>query len=362
MQLVTIQDGAIVPTFCGILLIGRKNALKRHMPTAEASIQVLVGTDIKVNESFYLPILAAFEKISDAFSAWNHSEEMVQGLFRITIPDYDPRAFREALVNAFCHRDYSVLGRVLVQINDEGMTISNPGGFIEGIRVDNLLDAEPHGRNPTLADAMNRIGLAERTGRGIDRIFEGSLLYGRLLPDYSSSTQSSVKLFIPKGPTDKAFICMVSEEQQRLGRSLPIHLLLALDAVKQLHRASIQDVAERIHADESRVRVVLETLVESGLVERLGNGRGRSYIISSRYSKKTNSAVEYVRNRDIDALRHQELVMQLAKAKGEVTRADVVKLLHVTPSQAYRILQKLKDAGQLSLNGKGAGAKYRTIE
>lgn len=207
--MVTIQDGAIVPTFCGILLIGRKNALKLHMPTAEASIQVLVGTDIKVNESFYLPILAAFEKISDAFSAWNHSEEMVQGLFRITIPDYDPRAFREALVNAFCHRDYSVLGRVLVQINDEGMTISNPGGFIEGIRVDNLLDAEPHGRNPTLADAMKRIGLAERTGRGIDRIFEGSLLYGRLLPDYSSSTQSSVKLFIPKGPTDKAFICMV---------------------------------------------------------------------------------------------------------------------------------------------------------
>ena len=362
LQLVTMQDGAIVPTFSGMLLIGRKEALKRHMPTAEASIQVLVGTDIKVNESFYLPILAAFEKISDTFSAWNHSEEMEQGLFRITIPDYDPRAFREALVNAFCHRDYSVLGRVLIQITDEGMTISNPGGFIDGIRADNLLDAEPHGRNPALADAMKRIGLAERTGRGIDRIFEGSLLYGRLLPDYSNSTQSSVKLFIPKGPTDKAFICMVSEEQQRLGRSLPIHLLLALDAVKQLHRASVQDVAERIHTDEGRVRVVLETLVESGLVERLGNGRGRYYIMSSRYSQKTNNAVEYVRNRDIDALRHQELVMQLAQTKGEVTRADVVELLHVTPSQAYRILKMLKDAGQLSLEGTGAGAKYRTIK
>lgn len=362
LQLVTIQDGAIVPTFSGMLLIGRKESLKHHMPTAEASIQVLVGTDIKVNESFYLPILAAFEKISDTFSAWNHSEEMEQGLFRITIPDYDPRAFREALVNAFCHRDYSVLGRVLVQITDEGMTISNPGGFIDGIRADNLLDAEPHGRNPALADAMKRIGLAERTGRGIDRIFEGSLLYGRLLPDYSNSTQSSVKLFIPKGPTDKAFICMVSEEQQRLGRSLPIHLLLALDAVKQLHRATVQDVAERIHTDEGRVRVVLETLVESGLVERLGNGRGRYYIMSSRYSKKTNNAVEYVRNRDIDALRHRELVMQLAQTKGEVTRADVVELLHVTPPQAYRILQKLKDAGQLSLVGKGAGARYRTIK
>ena len=362
LQLVTIQDGAIVPTFCGMLLIGRKEALKRYMPTAEASIQILVGTDIKVNESFFLPILAAFEKISDTFAAWNHSEEMSLGLFRITIPDYDTRAFREAVVNAFCHRDYSILGRVLVQINDEGMTISNPGGFIEGIRVDNLLDAEPHGRNPVLADAMKRIGLAERTGRGIDRIFEGSLLYGRLLPDYSNSTPSGVRLFIPKGPTDKAFVRMVSEEQQRLGRSLPIHLLLALDAVKQLHRASVQDVAERTHTDESRVRVVLENLVESGLVERLGNGRGRYYIMSSKYSKETNSTVGYVRNRDIDALRHQELVMQLAQTKGEVTRADVVELLHVTPPQAYRILQKLKDAGQLSLEGKGAGAKYHTTK
>ena len=74
LQLVTIQDGAIVPTFCGMLLIGRKEALKRHITTAEASIQVLVGTDIKVNESFYLPILAEFEKISETFSAWNHSE------------------------------------------------------------------------------------------------------------------------------------------------------------------------------------------------------------------------------------------------------------------------------------------------
>ena len=158
------------------------------------------------------------------------------------------------------------------------------------------------------------------------------------------------------------FNCMVSEEQQRLGRSLPIHLLLALDAVKQLHRASVQDVAERTHTDESRVRVVLENLVESGLVERLGNGRGRYYIMSSRYFKETNSTVGYVRNRDIDELRHQELVIQLAQTRGEVTRADVVELLHVTPPQAYRILQKLKDAGQLSLEGKGAGAKYRTTQ
>ena len=116
LQFVTMQDGKLVPTFCGLLIIGKADSLKHHMPTAEASIQILEGTDIRVNESFFLPILAAFDKIVDRFSAWNGSEEIEMGLFRITIPDYDLRAFREALVNAFCHRDYSVLGLSLIHI------------------------------------------------------------------------------------------------------------------------------------------------------------------------------------------------------------------------------------------------------
>lgn len=358
LQFVVTREGKLIPTFCGMLLIGKKEALRHHMPTAEASIQILSGTDIKVNDSFFLPILAAFEKISDAFTPWNSSGELDMGLYRMTVPDYDSRAFREALVNAFCHRDYSCLGRVLVQVNDEGISISNPGGFIEGIRADNLLDAEPHGRNPVLADAMKRIGLAERTGRGIDRIYEGSLLNGRLLPDYSGSTATSVRLFIPKGPTDKAFIRMISAEQKRLGRPLPIHSLLALNAVKQLHRATVQDVASQMHTEENRARVILETLAESGLVERVGTGRGRYYLLSPQYYKESNDSIAYVRNRDIDIIRYQELIMQLASAKGFVTRADAVELLHISPSQAYRVLQKLKESGKLLLKGNGAGAKY----
>lgn len=361
LQFVTAEDGKLVPTFCGLLLIGRKEALKHHMPTAEASIQVLSGTDIVVNESFHLPILAAFEKISEYFSARNGSEELDMGMFRMTIPDYDPRAFREALVNAFCHRDYSRLGRVRVQMNDEGMIISNPGGFVEGINVDNLLDAEPHGRNPVLADAMKRIGLAERTGRGIDRIYEGSLAYGRLLPDYTQSSSANIKLFIPKGPTDKAFIKMISEEQKRLGRTLPVYYLLILNTLKNLNRASVRDISAELKAGENRVRAGLESLVDSGLVEAGGTGRGRYYFLGYKYYDTVNHSVGYVRNKDIDPLRHSELVLQMAKRKGYVRRADVVELLHITPSQAFRVLQRLAKEKKLVLEGRGAGAKYKII-
>lgn len=361
LQFVTISEGKLTPTFCGLLMIGKKEALYRHMPTAESSIQVLKGTDIKVNESFRLPILAAFDKIIEYFAAWNNSEEMDMGLFRITIPDYDQRAFREALVNAFCHRDYSILGRVLIQINDTGMTISNPGGFIEGISIDNLLDAEPHGRNPILADAMKRIGLAERTGRGIDRIFEGSLFYGRIPPDYSQSNSSKVKLFIPKGPTDKAFIRMVSKEQQE-GRTLPIHSLLILNLLKNSSKMNVQQIAEELKMPESRTRVTTETLAASGIIEAGGTGRGRYYMLSSKYYENVNNTIEYVRKRDIDPIRHEELVLELLKRKGYVRRTDVMDLLHVNDSQAYRILKKLCKAKKISLVGSGAGSKYIAVK
>ncbi|HEK9100548.1 hypothetical protein KFD70_15325 [Bacillus pfraonensis] len=59
------------------------------------------------------------------------------------------------------------------------MTISSPGGFIEGINLNNLLTVELHGRNQALADALKKIGLAKRTEHGIDRIFEGFIMYGR---------------------------------------------------------------------------------------------------------------------------------------------------------------------------------------
>lgn len=358
LQLVTTQDGRLVPTFCGLLLIGKKEKIRNMMPTAESAIQVLSGTDVRVNESFYLPILAAFEKIMDYFTAWNKEEELEMGLFRISIPDFDQRAFREALVNAFSHRDYAALGRVRVQINDDGMTIANPGGFIEGIRADNLIDAEPHGRNPLLADALKRIGLAERTGRGIDRIFEGSLLYGRLLPDYAQSNSTNVKLFIPKGPTDKAFIQMISQEHQRIGRSLPIYSLLIMNSLRRFHKASVQDIADDVNTDESRTRVTLEMLTESGLVEAGGTGRGRYYMLGPKYYRQKKDMVSYTRQKDIDAIRYDELILRLAKQQGYVKRADVVELLHVTPPQAYRILVKLANKGILICEGKGAGAKY----
>jgi ATP-dependent DNA helicase RecG len=192
-------NGTLYPTVAGLLLLGTEDLLQTHLPAYEVAFQVLQGTDVKVNDFFRKPLLETFEAVELLFRARVEEEEIQVGLFRVPVPNYDRRAFREAFVNALVHRDFSRLGAVHVQITDEGLSISNPGGFVEGVTLENLLVADPRSRNPLLADVIKRIGLAERTGRGIDRIFEGMLRYGRPAPDYSMSNEFLVRVQMAPG-------------------------------------------------------------------------------------------------------------------------------------------------------------------
>lgn len=358
LRLVKEENGVIYPTVTGMLLIGKEERLQELMPTAKASFQVLEGTQVRVNQQFTKPLLAVFEIFENYLKAWNPEREMEYGLFRIPIPEFSEAAFREGLVNAFCHRDYSILQMVRLAIEDEGLSISSPGGFIEGVNLNNLLTVEPHGRNQTLADALKRIGLAERTGRGIDRIFEGSIIYGRPLPDYSESTERYVKLFIQRAEPDMAFTRMISNEENRMGRRLPINSLLILSALQTQRRVSIQELTETIHVSEARIKANVEKLLESGLVEASGNGKARTYILSAKVYKEQENSLGYVRQTGIDTLKYEELILKLAKQQGFVTRDNVCELLNISKSQSYRILKNLADKKKLLLVGKGRAAQY----
>ena len=363
LRLVADNNGQLVPTYCGILLIGRADSLRRCVPTAESAFQVLNGTNVVMNETFLLPLLAAFEKMETYMNARNTEAEIEEGLFRISVPDYNKRAFREALVNAFSHRDYTMMGRVRVLMDNDGLTISNPGGFIEGVTIDNLLTVEPHGRNTALADAMKRIGLAERTGRGIDRIYEGSLLYGKPLPDYSESTDVTVKLFIPKSLPDPNFTRLISEEHKNTGESLPINSLLILNALKRSRRATVSELAEFAHITAEKARITAERLVESGMIEPSGNGKGRCYTLGAKLYQADNNMTGYIRQKGIDKIRYPEMVLQFAKENGGmITRGDVMELLHLSKSQAYNLLKKMVDDNRLHAEGTKRNAYYTIID
>ena len=364
LRMTTVVDGVATPTVTGILLAGKQSVIHRVMPTSQAAFQVLQGTEVRVSQDFDGPLLRTIEKIREMLEPWNPEREFEDGLFRQSVPEFDRRAFREALVNAFGHRDYAALGRVRVLVDDEGLTIANPGGFVEGVTLENLLTVEPHGRNECLMNALKRVGLAEKTGRGVDRIFEGSLAYGRPLPDYSGSTASNVSLFVARSAPDEVFMKMLNEEQSRTGKALSLRSLLVLDALKKKRRLTVADLSAQLHYTDATVRATVESLVEAGLVEAHGSSTARAYMLSARvYSAAAGKEVDSVRQSDIDKARYPELIMKLARQQsGRVATKDVMSLLHLGRKQAYRQLKKLESEGALELKKLGAYSYYAVID
>ncbi|TPW14301.1 MAG: ATP-dependent DNA helicase RecG, partial [bacterium] len=164
----------------GLLLFGREEAVRRLLPTHEAAFQVLAEGRVRMNDFLRWPLIRLMDEFLGRFRAYNREEEVTVGMLRIGVPDCPERAFREGLANALIHRDYTRLGTIHVQWRDDGVEISSPGGFPDGVRLDNLLVTSPRPRNPLLADAFKRAGIVERTARGIDTIFHEQLRVGRL--------------------------------------------------------------------------------------------------------------------------------------------------------------------------------------
>lgn len=363
LRLVTKSGESYVPTVTGMLLLGKEERIAELIPTAKATFQVLEGTAVRMNEDSSKPLLELFENYETYVRAWNPERETEYGLFRIPIPEFDWSAFREGLVNAFCHRDYTMLGRVRVSIDDEGLSISNPGGFIDGVNLKNLLTVEPHRRNPALADALKRIGLAEKTGRGIDRIFEGSIVFGRPWPDYSESTSQMVKLFIQRAKADLAFAKIVCDEQNRQEKPLSIYNLMILSVLNSERRITIDRIVEVTNLSENRIRTAIELMIEQGLIEGSGRGKNRTFILGAKIYKENKGAIQYVRQSDIDSIRYPEMIIKLANTQnGVVTKQNVAELLKVTPNQAYSYIKKLQKEGKLELMQGGKYSKYKLVE
>ncbi|KAF0124452.1 MAG: ATP-dependent DNA helicase RecG [Elusimicrobia bacterium] len=107
---------------------------------------------------------------------------------RTEIYELPLEALREAVVNALVHRDYSVRGTsIYVNIFDDRVDISNPGGLLPGVTTRNF-GTESVRRNPVIADLFHRIGKVERLGTGIRRMKGLMREAGLKAPVFTSDT------------------------------------------------------------------------------------------------------------------------------------------------------------------------------
>lgn len=125
---------------------------------------------------------------------------------RKNYPEYAERALLEALVNHFIHRDYTVMGgEVHLDIYDDRLTITSPGGMYSGQRIQDLPleEISSDRRNPILADVMSQLGYMEKRGSGLKRIYnETKALDGyrdELKPIFKSSSTQFMTIIYSMG-------------------------------------------------------------------------------------------------------------------------------------------------------------------
>lgn len=340
-----------------VLLFGREDVLRREVPTHEVAFQVLDDTAVSVNDFSRRPLFQVADDLVERFLARVVEEEFDLGLLRIGVPSYDEVAFREAIANALVHRDYTRLGAVHVQWQRDRIEVSSPGGLPPGVTTDTLLTAAPNPRSPLLADAFKRAGLVERTGRGVNRIFEGQARYGRRLPSYARTTDEHVVVSIPGGPANLTlarFVVELAERDQRLG----LEQLLVLNVVAEQRRAGTRELAGALQRSPEDTLPILNGMVETGLLETRGERKGRTWHLSASAYRALGQDTAYVRTRGFDRLQQEQMVLSYVDAHGSISRSQAAELCSLSSKQAYRLLTSLRERGDLEMQGERRAAVY----
>ena len=140
-----------------------------------------VEADALDDEEFTGVSLITLLANAEAFIRTNSkSPWSIRGMRREEKSDYPFKAVREVLVNALIHRDYQSIGaEVHVDMYDDRMEISSPGGMINGSRIQDLdLKRVPSmRRNEIISDTFGRLHYMERRGSGIRRILNSYVDY-----------------------------------------------------------------------------------------------------------------------------------------------------------------------------------------
>lgn len=367
--------GAIGPegklTVAGLLLCGREEELRRLVPGhGVIFLQMKSEVEYERRVESGKPLLALIDELWRAIEPHNRIYTLKFGLFHFEIPDYPVEVCREALLNAFTHRDYSILSPVYVRLYPDRLEISSPGGFVSDVSAENIVGHEPISRNPLLAQVLQRIGLVERAGMGVKRMFQVLLSYGKEPPSYEAGgdfVRVTIRSDRAEGRLDETFARFVVRCQQE-GRELRLPDLLILNWLKRNREVDVSEACRIISRLEREAYEVLNSMVNRGLLEQFGEKKGRVYRLSKMVYAQLRRSLTYLPfHRAELAYAETAILNYLRELPGQaeerfVTNEIVRTLLRVSPHQAGYVLAGLVKKGRLVLRGKGRAAKYYLAE
>ncbi|MGI5816964.1 MAG: ATP-binding protein [Armatimonadota bacterium] len=335
-------------TYAAIILLGSEDAVRRHLPCAEIifeyrSDEYTIRHQDRIE--FQRGFLLCHNDIWSAVNRRNDTEHYQDGLWLRDIPVFSESVIREAVLNAVSHRDYRLQGPVFIRQFPRKLEVLSPGGLPEGVTVENIMDRQV-ARNPLLATVLERCGLIERSGQGVDLMFGNCLREGKALPDYSRTDEHQVFLTLPGEVQDANFVRFLETVDRDRQIGFTTEDLIILDHLK--HKRTVPQ----------RLSNRLARLVEAGVVERRGRNQ---HILSQEYYRFVDERGAYTRVAGLDREKCKlPLLQHIEENQDDGSRMkdlmDVVN--HLTRSQVRTLLDDLREDGRIHCVGVTRNARW----
>ena len=265
------------PNRAAIALFGHPDAFTGQYTTLGCRLVAVAGTEL--GEEFIDDVLVGENVSSSLRQAMSfctqhlHRPVRIRGDLRAEVSaEIPPEVVREALANAFGHRDYAISGLVQVRIFYDRLEVWSPGGLHFGLTPADLYGPHSsHPWNPNIVGCLYRRGIVEQLGSGTLRMARLCVEAGLGRPVFASSS-ASVTCSVPRYGHWMApdGTCMAIRNKEAV-----VLTLLARGPTGRGQLASHLGIAPK------EVREVLVRLRDAGLVRVDGHGRGAYWTLSN---------------------------------------------------------------------------------
>lgn len=201
---------------------------------------------------------------------------------RMNKPEYAERALLEAFVNHFIHRDYTVMGgEVHLDIYDDRISITSPGGMYNGLLIQDLdiADVSSERRNPILANVMAQLNYMEKRGSGLTRICNET----KTLSGY----KDELKPIFKSTPTQFQTTIYASINNKIVGDDVGVMSEIKLtvrqrkivNIIKETPTVSARKMSEMLSVSQRTIERDLSAMKNIGLLKRQGEDNSGFWII-----------------------------------------------------------------------------------
>lgn len=345
-----ITDDGI--TYAALVLFGKRESLGKYLPQAEIVFEYRsseVSGPASQREEFRVGFFSCYNRLWELINLRNDKQHYQEGFFVYDIPTFNERVVREAILNAVSHRNYQMGGSVFIRQYQNRLMVESPGGFPNGITLENILDRQLP-RNRRIAEILALCGLVERSGQGMNLIYELNIKEAKQLPDFTGTDENFVSLTLNGLVLDMKMLLLINQ--------------IGNDRMEILSTGDFLTINELYHEQSvtESLKPCLKKLMDLGIVEHIG--RNKYVLARSLYTAAGKPGI-HTRVVGLDRDTNKELLLKHIRKNGD-KGTPFKELQQVLPGhnrgQIQVLMRELRADGRIECKGKTSAARWFLTE